>query len=184
MVTREIMSFLLVLDGRRGARRCGTLQSVATTDASPEVAMALTNSRSGAMQIGALAEQTGVNIETIRYYERVGLLPAPPRSGGRHRLYERGHVQRLSFIRRSRELGFALDDIRVLLKLAADAASDCAATRDIAVRHLSDVQGKIASLRRLERALRFMTEACRPGEQPACPIIEALNGANEPKPPR
>jgi MerR family mercuric resistance operon transcriptional regulator len=124
--------------------------------------------------IGDLAERTGVNIETIRYYERVGLLPPPPRSEGRRRMYDAEHIQRLSFVRRGRELGFSLDDIRALLALVDDGNSECGGAREIALRHLDDVHGKIASLRKLERALKTMTDACRPEDQTACPIIEAL----------
>jgi len=123
--------------------------------------------------IGQLAAETGVNIETIRYYERVGLLDAPPRTQGRHRTYNERYVQRLTFIRRSRELGFSLDNVRTLLDLS-EGKQDCAA-RELTLRHLSDVRGKIASLRKLERALKAMTKACRPGEQSSCPIFEALS---------
>ena len=139
----------------------------------------VTNSRAKPVQIGTLAERTGVNIETIRYYERVGLLPLPPRSGGGHRLYDEEHIQRLNFVRRSRELGFPLNDIRALLALVQDGKADCAVTKEIAVRHLADVQGKITSLKRLERALNTMTDACRPGNQSSCPIIEALSASAE-----
>jgi MerR family mercuric resistance operon transcriptional regulator len=128
------------------------------------------------MLIGKLAAETGVNIETIRYYERVGLLAAPPRTRGRLRVYDRHHAQRLTFIRRSRELGFSLDDIRTLLDLS-DGRRDCAA-RQLTLRHLDEVRGKIASLKRLERALKGMTEACKPGDQHSCPIFDALSGQN------
>jgi MerR family mercuric resistance operon transcriptional regulator len=124
------------------------------------------------MLIGQLAARTGVNIETIRYYERVGLLSAPPRTAGGHRSYGEQHVQRLIFIRRSRELGFALGDVRTLLALS-DGQQDYAA-RELTLQHLNDVRGKIASLRRLERALRGMTGACKPGDQSSCPIFDAL----------
>jgi MerR family transcriptional regulator, mercuric resistance operon regulatory protein len=140
----------------------------------------ITKSRSRMLPIGALSERTGVNIETIRYYERVGLLPAPPRTGGRHRAYDERHAQRLEFIRRSRELGFSLADIRTLLELAQDESSACGAAKDVAMRHLADVSGKIASLRRLERALKDITGACRPGRQASCPIIETLAGSAKP----
>jgi|SRR5687768_9621891 MerR family mercuric resistance operon transcriptional regulator len=86
------------------------------------------------MLIGQIAERTGVNIETIRYYERVGLLSAPPRTAGGHRAYSEQHMQHLIFIRRSRELGFALDDVRTLLALS-DGQQDCAA-RELTLRHL------------------------------------------------
>lgn len=126
------------------------------------------------MLIGELAAETGVHIETIRYYERVGLLASPPRTRGGHRVYDKHHSQRLTFIRRSRELGFPLDDIRTLLNLS-DGKQDCAA-RKVTLRHLDDVRGKIASLKRLEKALKGMTEACKPGDQSSCPIFNALSG--------
>ena len=120
------------------------------------------------MLIGKLAAETGVNIETIRYYERVALLSAPARTAGRHRVFNADHVQRLTFIRRSRELGFSLDDIRMLLALSYG-RRDCAA-KELTMRHLADVRGKISSLRRLERALKGMTEACKPGDQNSCTL--------------
>jgi MerR family mercuric resistance operon transcriptional regulator len=127
------------------------------------------------MLIGKLAAETGVHIETIRYYERAGLLPKPTRTAGGHRFYDRGHARRLSFIRRSRELGFSLDDVRALLKLA-DRKQACAA-KELTLKQLEDVRGKIASPRKLERALKAMTEACAPGNQRSCPIFDALSGA-------
>ena len=128
------------------------------------------------MLIGKLAAETGVNIETIRYYERVKLLSAPARTDGGHRVYNADHVQRLTFIRRSRELGFSLDDIRLLLALS-DGKRDCEA-KELTMRHLADIRGKISSLRRLERALKGMTEACKPGDQNSCPIFDALSSRN------
>jgi len=138
----------------------------------------LTNARAGAIQIGALAERTGVKIETIRYYERVGLLAPPARSGGGRRLYSQEHSRRLAFIRRSRELGFSLDDVRALLALVDEGDFDCTIVKAIAVRHLAEVRGKIASLKRLERALKSMADACHPGKQVSCPIIEALSSGS------
>ena len=126
------------------------------------------------MLIGKLAAETGVNIETIRYYERVGLLDTPPRTEGRHRVFNEKDAQRLTFIRRSRELGFSLEDIRILLELS-HGKRDYAA-RALTLRHLDDVRGKITSLRKLERALRGMTEACKPGDQNSCPIFDTLSG--------
>lgn len=128
------------------------------------------------MLIGKLAAKTGVNVETIRYYERVELLSAPERTGGGHRIYDADHVQRLTFIRRSRELGFSLNDIRTLLAFP-DGKRDCKA-KELTQRHLADVRGKIASLKRLERALKDMTDACKPGGQDSCPIFDALAGRN------
>jgi MerR family mercuric resistance operon transcriptional regulator len=127
------------------------------------------------MLIGEISTRTGVNIETIRYYERIGLIPAPPRKNGRRRIYDESHVRRLRFVRRSRGLGFALDDIRTLLALADRGEQACSETKEMTVRHLADVRGKIASLRKLERALREMTDACRPGRQSSCPILDALS---------
>jgi len=86
-------------------------------------------------------------------------------------------VQRLCFIRRSRELGFSLDDIRTLLGLAENGDMACSDTRDMTLRHLADVRGKIASLRKLERALKAMTDACQPGSQRPCPILDTLNAS-------
>ena len=130
------------------------------------------------LRIGGLAERTAVNIETIRYYERVGLMPAPHRTPSRRRVYEDAHVQRLNFIRRSRELGFSLADIRKLLQLAEVGNLDCGKVRAMTSHHLADVRGKIASLKMLERALGTMVDACEPEEsQRSCPIFDALNGA-------
>ena len=137
--------------------------------------MALTKLRAEPMLIGELSTRTGVNIETIRYYERIGLTPPPPRKNGCSRIYDESHVRRLRFVRRGRGLGFALDDIRTLLALADRGEQACSETREMAVRHLADVRGKIASLRKLERALREMTDACRPGRQSSCPILDALS---------
>jgi MerR family mercuric resistance operon transcriptional regulator len=126
------------------------------------------------MLIGKLSAETGVNIETIRYYERVGLIAAPPRTRGGLRTYDQHHARRLTFIRRGRELGFSLADIRTLINLS-DGKQDCAA-RKLTLRHVDDVRSKIASLKRLERALKSMTEACKPGDQKSCPIFDALSG--------
>ena len=127
------------------------------------------------MLIGQLAAETGVNIETIRYYERVGLISAPPRTRGGHRDYNEQHVQRLTFIRRGRELGFSLDDIRALLDLASRTNLACADAKDITLRQLTDVRSKIASLKKLERALKQMSGACQPGTNKLCPIFDALS---------
>jgi MerR family mercuric resistance operon transcriptional regulator len=124
--------------------------------------------------IGGVAERTGVNIETIRYYERVGLLPHPPRTGGRRRTYDEASVRLLDFVRRGRELGFSLAEVRTLLELADRGAVACAETKDMSVRHLADVRGKIRSLKKLERTLKKMTDACQPGTQLSCPILDAL----------
>jgi len=129
------------------------------------------------MQIGAISARTEVHVETIRYYERIGILPKPSRSGGGHRLYTRAHEQRLTFIRRSRELGFSLDEVRALLGLAGGHNRNCAEVHGLAVKHLDEVRQKIARLQRMEGILDAMAAECAHGTVPDCPIIEALSAA-------
>lgn len=126
------------------------------------------------MLIGAFSERTGCHIETIRYYERIKLLPKPPRSGGGHRLYDREQVKRLVFIRRSRELGFSLDEIRILLRLVDGKRYTCQEVKTITETHLADVKRKIADLRRLQKTLAAISGQCEGGLRPDCPIIDAL----------
>lgn len=126
------------------------------------------------MQIGALSQATGVHIETIRYYEKIGLAPTPPRSPGGRRIYDERHRRRLVFIRRARELGFGLDDIRSLLG-AADDAPTCADVYALTERHLDAIRAKIADLKRLERTLARMAQDCDRKRSPDCPIIDALS---------
>ena len=124
--------------------------------------------------IGALSQATGVNIETIRYYERIGILPAPPRSSGGHRLYDVGHVKRLAFVRRTRELGFSLQEVRELLGLVDGGEVTCDQVKALTLGHLADVRQRIADLRRMERVLGDMAATCDGGAVPECPIVEAL----------
>lgn len=124
--------------------------------------------------IGVLSKRSGVNIETIRYYERVGLLPKPARSAGGYRLYQTGDSNRLCFIRRARDLGFPLDEIRRLLDLADQKSRSCRRVHEIAVEHLAEVHAKIGDLRRMERVLANMVKACVQGTMPACPLLETL----------
>ena len=135
----------------------------------------VTISRGSAITIGALSKRTKVNIETIRYYERIGILPAPPRGAGGHRVYSHDHLSRLSFVRRSRELGFSLDEVRGLLQLVEGGRYSCAEVKEIALDHLAEIRGKIADLRRLERALADLSDRCLDGAAPDCPIIGALS---------
>ena len=130
---------------------------------------------SPSMTIGHLAQQTGANIETIRYYERIGLLPAPLRRG-RYRSYDPTDVARLGFVRRSRELGFSIKEVRALLDLATGGHETCAEARDLAAAHLRDVRTRIADLRRMERALATTVQACDAGADARCPLIETLQG--------
>jgi MerR family mercuric resistance operon transcriptional regulator len=125
--------------------------------------------------IGGLSERTGCTIETIRYYERIGLLPSPERRG-RYRSYTTVDVRRLTFVRRARELGFTLDEVRALLALSAtNEQRACAEVRDISATHLADVRTRIADLRDMERVLAAALRQCDAGEGPGCPLIEALS---------
>jgi len=126
------------------------------------------------LTIGALSERTEVNIETIRYYERIGILPNPPRSAGGHRLYGKEHAQRLVFIRRSRQLGFSLDQVRELLGLSSGRRMTCARVKNITEQHIADIRRRVRDLKRLERVLSELTSQCRGDEMGECPILEAL----------
>ncbi len=126
--------------------------------------------------IGELSRRTGCNIETVRYYERIGLLPKPARRGT-YRRYEAGDVERLAFVRRARELGFTLDEVRALLDLALGCQDACAEVREIAATHLADVRARIADLRAIERALAQAVRGCDAGEMAGCPVISALSSA-------
>lgn len=129
------------------------------------------------LTIGRLAASAGTNLETVRYYERVGLMPEPDRSEGGHRHYRPEHRERLTFIRRARELGFSLDDVRALLSLNAAGPQTCAEARAIAANHLQSIRAKIADLRRLERVLRDAVARCDADDLQPCPVIEVLTHA-------
>lgn len=133
----------------------------------------VTKSRAAGLTIGALSRRTGCNIETIRFYEKQGLVPAPPRTEGGHRVYGREHLRRLGFIRRSRDLGFTLDEVRALLRLA-DGHHTCAEVQVLALEHLDSVRQKIADLQRLERTLSETAARCVGGDAPDCPILDSL----------
>lgn len=123
--------------------------------------------------IGVLSREAGVKVETIRYYERIGLLPAPARTEGGHRLYDEDQVRRLIFIRRGRELGFSLEDLKTLLRLV-DGGYTCREVRAIALAHLDEVRQKIADLNRLEETLETTAARCTGDIVPDCPVIDAL----------
>lgn len=127
-----------------------------------------------AITIGGLSGETGVNIETIRYYERIGLLPKPARSRSGYRTYETKHVERLSFIRHSRELGFSLEAIRELLTLSDDPNRSCENADRIASLHLKEVEARIASLEVLRKELRRMVKQCRHQRIADCKVIHVL----------
>lgn len=124
--------------------------------------------------IGELSRQTAVKVPTIRYYEQIGLLPEAPRTESNRRLYGKSEVDRLNFIRHSRELGFEIDDIRELLTMAAQPQSSCHQVDSIANNHLAEIDRRIASLTALKAELSRMVEECGHGRVCDCRIIEAL----------
>jgi Cu(I)-responsive transcriptional regulator len=128
--------------------------------------------------IGHLAKQTGVKVVTIRYYEQAGLLPMSERTPGNYRVYAQEHLQRLNFIRRCRELGFSLQQIRDLLLLSASQSPTCADVCSVAADHLREVESKISDLKRLASELRRIGSACD-GTQPSaeCRLIASLTNA-------
>jgi Cu(I)-responsive transcriptional regulator len=127
-----------------------------------------------ALTIGEMGKATNTKIETIRYYERISLLPKPPRTTNNYRDYGKAALARLSFIRRSRDLGFSLDQVRALLSLSDDRSCDCAGIDGIANEHLLEVDRKIADLQALRRELKAVIDSCDGGTVAECRIIEAL----------
>lgn len=125
--------------------------------------------------IGQISDQTGVNIETIRYYERIGLLPSPPRTTGGHRVYNEILRDRLLFIRRCRELGFAIKDTRSLLAMS-DGDFTCKQAHNLTIKHLDDVRSKAKDLKRLEVTLAEIANECSQGNTPECPVIDTIAG--------
>lgn len=129
------------------------------------------------LTIGKLARRTGVHIETIRYFEKVGLLAKPERTEGGHRVYADQDVRTLGFIKRARELGFAPQEVRALINLGGPTEACCDEVREIAIHHLEDVRRKMADLARLERLLASTVEQCSGGHVPQCAVIDMLEGA-------
>ncbi len=129
----------------------------------------------GQLSIGQFARARGVRLETIRYYERIGLMISPPRTSGGHRVYEAEHLRRLAFIRRGRELAFSLEDIRELLVIAGQDGPVCGKVAKVAGPHLANVRRKIADLKRFEAMLAQALSACT-GSMPApeCPVLSML----------
>ncbi len=126
------------------------------------------------LSIGDAARRSGVKIETIRFYERIGLLAPPPRSAGGHRVFGGAEVKRLNFVRRARELGFTLDQVRDLLALADGREGTCAEVEKLGRAQLVATRGRIADLKRMEGVLADMVARCAGGTVPDCPILEAL----------
>ncbi len=127
--------------------------------------------------IGALAARSGIKIETIRYYERIGIMPKPPRSAAGYRRYTSEHLKRLIFIRRGRELDFSLDVLRGLLRLVDGHTHTCTEGRALALEHLEDIRGKIADLKRLERAMAEIAARCTGKPIPDCALVDTLFSA-------
>src|ERR1700694_2135188 len=128
----------------------------------------ITSSRAETLSSGELSKRSGVNIETIRYYERVKLLPAPPRTSSGRRVYDETDLRILVFIRRSRELGFSLDEIRALLRLGGAEKASCGEVREIAAHHLEDIRAKLSDLKKLERVLSKTVARCSGKTAPDC----------------
>lgn len=128
------------------------------------------------MTIGDLSKSSGVKVVTIRYYEQAGLLPSPPRTEGNYRSYSAEHLQKLQFIRRLRDLGFTLEQVRDLLRLASDRNQACDDVDRLTREHLLTVEAKIRDLQSLASELRRLSRFCQGGVQIAnCRIIEALS---------
>jgi len=130
--------------------------------------------RESGLTRGGLTRATGCNIETIRYYEKTGLLPDPPRTDAGYRIYSVAHVTRLRFLLRARELGFSMADIRGLLGLEDGAAPTCAEVKERTERHLADVRAKIADLRRIESVLAETAGRCSGTDVPDCPVLDTI----------
>lgn len=127
------------------------------------------------LTIGKLADATGVKVETIRYYERAGLIAPPARTTGNYRAYGPPDLARLRFVRRTRDLGFTLEEVRAMLDLAEQRERSCATIDAIAAAHLHEVDRKIADLQGLRRELSTITESCAGGTMGECRILEAFN---------
>lgn len=123
---------------------------------------------------GELAKRTGCHLETIRYYETTGLMPEPARTVAGHRVYDQDQERRLKFILRARELGFTIDELKGLLKLADGDGPSCGQVYDMTKSHIVSIRSKIADLRKLEKTLSAISFQCARGDAPECPIIDAL----------
>lgn len=150
------------------------IRAVATTGASAFFSKGSKHGRKGAVKRGALARKAGCNIETIRYYEQIGLLRFPDRTQSGHRLYSADDEARLCFILRGRELGFSIEELRDLLKLDDSESYTCGEVLGITRNHIASVNRKIADLKKLERTLSSIAAQCDGSDLPECPVINAL----------
>ena len=126
------------------------------------------------LAIGALSRKSGCKLQTIRHYETIGLLPPPKRTNGNHRVYNEHHIDRLIFIRRGRELGFSIEDIRELFELSKNPDASCEKASAIAKRHLKNIKKNKVSLSALEKELSTMINTCPNEKNSTCRIIEAF----------
>lgn len=136
---------------------------------------AITISCGEALPIGEVSRLSGVNIETIRYYERIEMLAAPPRTASGRRVYGLAELRCLTFVRRARELGFSLNEVRALLRLGAPERASCREVHDLAAHHLAEIRGKLSDLKKLERLLAKTVAACSGGTAPDCPVLDILD---------
>jgi Predicted transcriptional regulators len=128
------------------------------------------------LSIGALGKATGTKVETIRFYERIGILPEPPRTNGNYRAYGEQHVRRLGFVRRARDLGFPLEIVRAMLALSDQPDRPCGEVDALVIEQLHEIERKIADLQRLRDELDRIAHQCRAGSRMAdCRIIDALS---------
>lgn len=125
------------------------------------------------MTIGALAKAAGVHVETVRYYQRRGLVEEPKREHGTVRRYDENAVRRLRFVRRAQELGFTLEEIKGLIQLGE--TPNCRGARDLAARKLELVNARLSDLRRMQEALRRLVAQCDMGRKRSCPVIDSLS---------
>ena len=132
------------------------------------------DSRKRGYAIGEISRRTGVKIETIRYYERIGIMTKPDRTPAGYRQFSHDQLKRLSFIRKSRTLGFSIEEIRALLTMVDSEHLSCGEIHEMTIEHLTSVKQKLANLRRLEKVLKSMAAECTKGDVPDCPVIDAL----------
>lgn len=130
------------------------------------------------LMIGDVARETATKVTTVRFYESIGLLPAPPRTDSGRRTYERGDVQRLHFIRNGRRLGFSIEEIRSLIDLQENPVRNCAEASTIAARHLANVEEKLSQLAALRNELKTFAHSCNRSSVAECKVIRAIGGAH------
>ena len=129
------------------------------------------------MRIGTAAKQSGVNVQTLRYYERRGLLPKAPRRRSGYREFPDDAVRVVRFVKRAQDLGFSLDEVEALLRLRGDKRRDRSRVRAVAEQRIAQIDRKLAELQAMKHALSRLVHCCRDGAALECPIIEALDGA-------